>query len=152
MQTKVADDPLDAANANEVVSLLELLSDNLSRSIRIQEAVTNDLAHHLLSATIIGLWAACFALQGQRALSFKVFQELKIALFSITEFTSGLSGTQSLALAFEKHGQLAGNLIIVGQEDRTGRTDELCGRIEQLEHGAKLETKEGNSQIKYGGI
>jgi hypothetical protein len=76
----------------------------LSRSIRIEEAVTNDLAYHLLSATIIALWAACLALQGQCALSFKVFQELEIALFSVTEFTSGLSGTQSLALAFEKHG------------------------------------------------
>jgi len=46
----------------------------------------------------------------------------------VTEFTSGLSGTQSLALPFEKHGQLAANLVIVRQKDRTGRTDELCGR------------------------
>ena len=43
----------------------------------------------------------------------KVFQKLKIALFSITESTGGLSGSQSLALAFEKHGQLAGDLVIV---------------------------------------
>jgi len=40
-------------------------------------------------------------------------------------------------LAFEKHGQFAGNLAIVGQEDRTGMGDELCGRIEELEHGRK---------------
>jgi hypothetical protein len=105
--------------------------------------MTKDLTHHLLGAPIVALWPACFAVQSQRALSFKLFQELKIALFRVTEFASGLSGTQSLALAFEKHGQFAGNLVIVGQEDRTGRSDELSGRIEQLEHDAKLERKEG---------
>jgi hypothetical protein len=52
-------------------------------------------------------------LQSQRPLSFKLFQELKIALFRVTEFTSGLSGTQSLTLAFEKHGQFAGNLVLI---------------------------------------
>jgi hypothetical protein len=54
-------------------------------------------------------------------------------------------------LAFEKHGQLAGNLIIVGQEDRTGMTDELCGRIEELEHWRQNGDKGRESQIKYGG-
>jgi len=135
-----------------MVGLLELLSDDLSRSIRIQETMANDLAHHLFGAPIVTLWPACFTLQSQRPLDFKLFQELKIALFSVTEFTSGLSGTKALALAFEKHGQLAGNLVIVGQKDRTGRADELCGRIEPLEHGAKLEKKRPKSQIKYGGI
>src|SRR6516225_5113513 len=131
-----------------MVGLLELLRDDLGRSIRIQKTMTNDLAHHLFGAPIVALWPACFTLQSQGPMSFKLFQELKIALFSVTEFTSGLSGTQSLALAFEKHGQLAGNLVIVRQKDRTGRADELCGRIEQLEHEAKLERKKDKSQIK----
>jgi len=112
--------------------------------------MTNDLAHHLFGAPIVGLWPACLALQSQRALRFKLFQQLKIALLSVTEFTSSLSGTQSLTLAFEKHGQLTGDLVIVGQEDRTGMADELCGRIEQLQHGCNLETNEDKSQIKYG--
>src|SRR5580693_1505046 len=117
-----------------MMGLLELMRDDLGRSIRIQKPMTNDPAHHLFGAPIVGLGPACFALQSQRASSLKLFQQLKIALFGITKFTSGLSGTKSLTLAFEKHGQLAGDLIIVGQEDRTGMTDELCGRIEQLEH------------------
>jgi hypothetical protein len=148
LQTKVADDSLDAANANEMVSLLELLGDDLSRSIRIQEPMTNDLTDHLFGAPIVGLWPAHFALQSQSALGFKLFQQLKIALFGVTEFPGSLSGTQSLTFAFEKHGQLAGNLIIVGQEDRTGMADELCGRIEELEHGAKLETKKAQKSHK----
>jgi hypothetical protein len=78
----------------------------------------------------------------------KLLQELKIALFGVTEFASGLSGTQSLTLAFEKHGQLTGNLVIVGQEDRTGRPDELSRRIEQLEHGANLGRKEAEKSNK----
>src|SRR5271166_4168179 len=135
-----------------MVGLLELLRDDLGRSIRIQKAMTNDLAHHLFGAPIVGPWPARFALQSERALSFKLFQQLKIALFGVTEFTSGLSGTQSLTLAFEKHGQLAGNLIIVGQEDRTGMADELCGRIEELEHGRQNGDKGRESQIQYGGI
>src|ERR1700719_2129801 len=134
-----------------MVGLLELLGDHLGRSIRIQETMTNDLTDHHFSAPIVGLWPARFALQSQRALGFKLFQQLKIALFGITEFTGGQRGAQSLTLAFEKHGQLAGNLIIVGQKDRTGMADELCGRIEELEHGAKLGKKRDISQIKYGG-
>jgi len=82
----------------------------------------------------------------------KLLQELKIALFGVTEFASGLSGTQSLTLAFEKHGQLAGNLVIVGQEDRTGRPDELSRRIEQLDMVPTWEGKRLKSQIKYGGF
>src|ERR1700693_3571337 len=110
-------------------------------------SMTNDLTDHHFSAPIVGLWPARFALQSQRALGFKLFQQLKIALFGVTEFTGGQRGTQSLTLAFEKHGQLAGNLIIVGQEDRTGMADEFCGRIEELEHGAKLGIK-GNKRQK----
>jgi hypothetical protein len=90
LQTKVADDPHDAPNANEVVGLLELLGDDLGRSIWIQETMTNDLAHHLFGAPIVGLWPAYFAVQGQRAMSCKLFQQLKIALLGVTEFTSGL--------------------------------------------------------------
>jgi hypothetical protein len=152
LQAKVADDSLDAANANKMVSLLKLLGNDLSRSIRIQETMTNDLTDHLFGAPVVGLWAAGFALQSQGALGFELLQQLKIALFGVTEFTGGLSGTQSLTLAFEKHGQLAGDLIIVGQEDGTGMTDELCGRIEELEHWRKNVNKKAQSQIKYGGI
>ncbi len=47
LQTKVADDSLDAPNANKMVSLLELSSNDLGRSIRIQETMTNDLTDHL---------------------------------------------------------------------------------------------------------
>src|ERR1700722_2632875 len=108
-----------------MVSLLKLLGNNFSRSIRIQETMTNDLTDHLFGAPTVILWAAAFALQSQRALGFKLFQQLKIALFGVTEFTGSLSWTQSLTLALEKHGQLAGNLIIVGQEDGTGMTDQL---------------------------
>src|SRR6516225_930861 len=109
--------------------------------------MTTDLAHHLFGAPIVGLWPARFALQSQRALSFKLFQQLKIALLGVTEFTSGLSRTQSLTLAFKKHGQFAGNLIIVGQKDRAGRTDELCRRIEQLEHEARWRKR--GAIVKY---
>src|ERR1700731_4453436 len=113
-----------------------------------------DLLGHAFRTTGVEFFFANqsrFALQSQGALSFKLFQQLKIALFSVTEFTSSLSGAQSLTLAFEKHGQLVGNLIIV-QEDRTGMADEFCGRIEELEHGAKLGIKGTKSQIIYGGI
>jgi hypothetical protein len=51
-------------------------------------------------------------------------------------------------LAFEKHGQLAGNLIIVGQEDGTGRADELCGRIEEIEHGRQNGDKRAQESNK----
>ena len=117
MQTEIADDPFDAANANQVSSLLKLLRDDLGRSVRIQESMPNDLAHHLFGASIVGLWPACFALQSQCAVRFKVFQKLKIALLGITKSTGRASGSQPLALAFEKHGQLACDLVIVRQQD-----------------------------------
>ena len=135
-----------------MVGLLEPLRNDLGRSIRIQETMPNDLAHYLLGASIVGLGPACFALQSQGPLSFKDFQQLKIALPSVTEFPSSLRGTQSLAFAFEKHCHLTGDFIMVGQEDRTGMSDELCARIEELEHGVEDGEKSAMSQIKYGGI
>src|SRR3984893_18559588 len=73
LQPKVADHSLDAANANKMVSLLKLLGNDLSRSIWIQEPMTNDLTDHLFGAPIVGLWPAHFALQSQGALKFKLF-------------------------------------------------------------------------------
>jgi hypothetical protein len=46
LQLKVADGSLDAAKANKMVSLPKLLGNDLRRSIRIQETMTNDLTDH----------------------------------------------------------------------------------------------------------
>src|SRR6516165_282003 len=135
LQTKVADDSLDAANANQVVGLPELLGDDLGRSLRIQETVPDNLAHHLLGATVVSLWSARFALQGQGAAELQLFEQLKIALLRVAEFLGGPGGAQPLALAFKKHRQFTGDLILIGQEDGTRRTQEPGVRIEPIKHG-----------------
>src|SRR6202044_1125020 len=139
LQAVVADHPLNAANANRMASLLKPLGDDFGRCIRIQEAMPNDLALQFTGASIVGLWSSKLALKSQRAVSPKLFQQLKKALFGITVSACCLSRSQSLALAFKEHGQLAGDLIIVGDQDRTSWPDELGRGIRRSEeHTSEL--------------
>ena len=51
-------------------------------------------------------------------------------------------------MGLRKAWPIAGNLIIVGQEDGTGRADELCGRIEEIEHGRQNGDKRAQESNK----
>ena len=115
MQAVIGDDPLDAANTQRVVSLLEFLGDDLGARLGVQEAVPDDLPDDFVGAAVIGFGAGGLALQGPRALRLQQMEQLEIARFGVAELGGSLGGPGAFALAFHEHGQLEGDFVL-GQD------------------------------------
>ena len=126
MQAVVGDDPVNAADAQAVAGLVELLPDNFRRGIRIQEAMADDLPHDLSGAAVVGLWPGGSAPQAQGPLGLEQAQQLEVSGLGIAEFGGGFGGAQALAAAFVEHGQFDGDFVLVGHGERTGRAAQVC--------------------------
>ena len=134
LQPVVGDDALHAADADGITSLPELLGDDLGGSLGIQKAVANDLADEFVRAAVIGNGATLFAFERGGAMGLKLVEELEIALLGIAVFTCGLRGAKALALAFNEHGELAGDLVVLRNGNGTNRADESGGGAGEFEH------------------
>jgi len=147
LQAVIGDDPLDTANAQEVMGLLESLRDDFRRSVRVQEAVPDDLAHDLVGAAVIGLGAGGFALQRWGAVVLVEMEQLEVTGFGIAEFGGGLGRARAFALAFEEHGQFEGDLIAIGDEQGAGGAGEVrLMLVVERNHGG--EGKAGGVEVK----
>lgn len=109
------------------MSLGQLLGNDLSRGLRIQEAVANDLANDLVGAAVVGFGAGGFALQSESSVFLEEVEQLEVALSAITELSGGFRRAYAFALAFEEHGQFESDLIVGGHEEGTGGSRE--GRL-----------------------
>src|ERR1044071_4589913 len=126
--------------------------------------MANDLANEFVGAAIIAFRSAFVALQGEGAAVGESLAKLEIALFAEAEFLSGAQRPQVQALAFEEHGQFAGDFIVCGDAQGTSGPDELLKLEIELKHG-KTPKSPGRSRdaamndscrgdkslIKYGG-
>ena len=122
-----------------MLGLLELLGDDLDAGLRVQEAVSDDLAHDFPGAAVIGFGASALALQGERALVLQPVEQLEVARLGIAELRGGLGGAQALALAFKEPGQLEGDFVIGRDEQRAGGAGELGLRWRgKRNHGEKV--------------
>ena len=64
MKAVVGDDPFDAAGADGVAELAELLGDDLGADRRIEEAQADGQPDDLVGAAVVGFGAAAFRGQG----------------------------------------------------------------------------------------
>ena len=85
--------------------------------IRVQEPTANDQTDHLMSATVIGFRSSLLQQQTLSAFLIKGGQDLVIALTGEVVFSSSLGRPQTLALAFDEHGEAAADLIIIGNAE-----------------------------------
>ena len=70
--------------------------------------------------------------------------ELKVTGFGIAELGGGPSGTGAFALAFEEHGQFESDLIVLRNQERTGRArEQSLLEIVKSNHEAK-QSQEGS--------
>ena len=93
--------------------------------------MTDDLAGHLLSAHVVGLWSWLAALQGPGALLTIEPEQLKIPLHAQTVFGCGLSRAQPFALALDEHGEALSDLVVwVDGELTAWPSDQLLGQVE----------------------
>ena len=124
MKAKLLNDTLDASSADCPAALAKLLRDDVGRCVRVKEAVTNHLPHYLLGSSMVGFWAALATEQGQGALISECTAKLKIALLAEAEFLRRLSRPDTLAFAFDQHGKLSDNFVVIGPIERPGCTYE----------------------------
>jgi hypothetical protein len=131
-----------------MMGLLELLRDDFGRGLRIQEAVTDDLADDLVGATVVGLGAGGFAVEGQSAVGLVEVEQLEVAGLGVTELGGGVGGTGTFALAFEEHRQLEGDLIVEGDQERTGRAGEVrLLLVIENDHGGRYSGRRERVQL-----
>ena len=122
--------------------MAELLRDDLDRGIRIEEAVTDDLANDFVGADIVAFWAGFVALESCAAMFMIEFEQLKISLLAEVELLSGLGGTEPFALAFNEHGQSGHDEVMRRNGELSGGADDAVGRHVEL-HGVVLREKVG---------
>jgi hypothetical protein len=64
LKAKVFDDTLDTSRADLQAGLSDFLSDHLSRSVRVEESVPNNLTGYLLGAAVLAFGSASLAREG----------------------------------------------------------------------------------------
>lgn len=107
-----------------MAGLANFLGQDAGGSLRIEEAVANDLLTDLIGAAVGGLGAAAATLQGQGTPRLEELAQLIVTLFAKAELAGGRHGAGRLAFAFVEHGQFAGNLVIVGHGQGAGGSGE----------------------------
>ena len=100
MKAVLLDDADDTTSADLETSLAELLGDDVDRGVRIEEAVTDDLAHKFVGTDVIAFGAGP-ALVPSFLLPIE-FEQLKYRCLLRSNFFSGLGGTEPFALAFNE--------------------------------------------------
>ena len=101
MQAVIGDDPFDAPQTDGKLGLAELLSDDLRGSLRIQKAITQDLADGLVGAAIIGPGAGLLRLECGQATLLESIEDLIVALTTVAKLLGGGGDTGLHALAFD---------------------------------------------------
>ena len=148
----IGDDPFDAALADGQTLLPDFLGDDGGGTIPVQEATADDQFDGLLGAAVIGFGSRGLQDQALGAFLVKVSQDLVITLAGEVVFFGGFGRAETFALALDKHGQAAADLVIIGDDEGAagaGEPELSIGKadIHRRESGAAGEA----CQIKYGG-
>ena len=135
MKAVIGDDAFGAPGAEGEAGLAELLGDDLGGGVGIEEAVADDLADGLVGAAGGALGAALAALQGGGAVGEEGAADLEVALFAEAELLGGSQGAEPLALAFDEHGEFAGDFVGGGDGEGAGGAGELLELGVEVKHG-----------------
>jgi len=96
------------------------LSNDFGTGFRIQEPVTDDLTDEFLGAPVVGFWASFGAEESLAALFKKEGPDLEVALTAKTELGSSPINAFRAAFAFDEHGKLPSDFVVLGNGQDTG--------------------------------
>lgn len=113
MKAEFGNDSFDAPVADGEPGLSKLLRDHLDGSVRVQEAMSNDLANQFARASIVPLGATALAVQGDSAVRSVRLAQLKVPLFGEAEFPGGFGGSGPLTFSLDEHDQFPSDLVVV---------------------------------------
>ena len=95
----------------------------------------DDLANEFLGATVVGFGTSSGTQKSLAAVLKKEPSDLEVTLTAETEFSRGVVNPVRATFAFDKHGQLFGDLIVLRNGKRAGfALDEFFGKPER-NHG-----------------
>jgi hypothetical protein len=117
-------DPLDASGADLDISLAKLLSDDVDRGVRIEEAVTNDLTFDLVGPNGVGLGSAFLVLKGENAPFLKLSEQLVITLSTHSILYGRRGSAEFFAFALQEHEEPWGDLVVGGDDQVAGRPND----------------------------
>jgi hypothetical protein len=136
----------DTTSADREAGLAELLRDDVDCGVRIEEAVTDDLANDFVGADIVAFGAGLVALESCASIFTIEFEQLKISLLAEIELLGGLGGTEPFALAFNEHGQARDDEVVRKNGELSGGAEDAVGRHVEL-HGVVLREKAGGREV-----
>jgi len=137
LQAVLLDDADNAPNTDLKAGLAQFLRDDIDGGVRIEKAVTDDLANDLVSADIVAFGTGLVALETHASMFTIEFEQLKISLFAEVKLRGGLGGAKPFALAFDEHGQAGDDEVIRKNRELSGGADDAAGRDVEL-HGMVL--------------
>jgi len=149
LKAVLLDDADDTPSAEQEAGLAELLRNDVDRGVRIQEAVTDDLANEFVGADIIAFGAGLVAFESCASMFTIEFEQLKISLPAEAELLSGLGGAESFALAFNEHREAGDYEVIRKNREFSRRADDAVGRHLEM-HGLVLREKPGGQRSGVG--
>ncbi len=141
MQAVVLDDPFHAAATEDGTGLDELLGNDLGRSVRIEKAMADNVAHHLVGPAVVVFGAALLGGQAPGPLVEEALPELKVALPTEAELSGG-SLRSELTFPFEQHRQPVG--------DGIGGRDRQCPGAAHKGLFLKVKMQQGASSVMSG--
>jgi hypothetical protein len=124
LQAELGDDAFDAALADGMIGLAQLLGDERRGSLPIQVAVADDLTDDFVSTAVVGFGAAALVLEGSSAAGFQARQQLIIARAGEAVLSGGGGGAQAFALALVEHDQSGEDDIVLGDQQGTAWPDQ----------------------------
>jgi len=142
LKAVLLDDADNTTGADREAGLAELLCDDVDRGIRIEEAVTDDLANEFVGADIVAFGPGLVALESVASLFTVEFEQLEVSLLADIELLSGLGCTEPFALAFDNHGQAGDHEVARTNWELSGGANDAVARHVEL-HGMFLPGKVG---------
>jgi hypothetical protein len=131
------DDADDTAHADREAGLTEFLRDDVDCGVRIEEAMSDDLANNLIGADIVAFGTGLVALESCASMFLIEFEQLKVSLSAEVELFGGLGGAEPFALAFDEHGQAGDDEVVRKNGELSGGADDAATRDVEL-HGLIL--------------
>lgn len=145
MQAEVGDDAFDAAGADGVAALAELLGEDGRGGVGVEEAMTDDLLEDLVGAAVVGLGAALAIEQSGGTEFLQALTKLEVALLAEAELGGGGQGAEPFAFALVEHGELAKEEVVRRHREGAAGALKEKGVGKDLEHGG--DRQEGKLEV-----
>ena len=114
LQPVLLKDASDGSVADGDSLLPEFLGDDFAVGIGVEESGADHLPFDFVSSSVVGFRTTFFICECDGSVLEEGLADLEIALRGVAEFVGRLLRSEPFAFAFDEHGELVGNFIVLG--------------------------------------